>query len=181
VRADRLHRPRRGCQSCFREQGTGLLRALRSRAGPLLVVCYWGEMDEFRLECTSLSAFSSLYFHSLILPSALIIFLTFLHLRYYYFCLRHLSSLPARDYLRSVFSNRSASGLKTYIQLSFTFSKTLDICTIDDINDAIYFGEVVLPQSSRLLMTAQIICSELDVPDGQIFRCFVRVEYWGRG
>lgn len=63
------------------------------------------------------------------------------------------------------------------IQLGLALQQSLPVLRIDQEHDAGDFGEVVLPQPTRLLMAAEIEGGEFDVADGEFFRGGVK----GRG
>jgi hypothetical protein len=57
------------------------------------------------------------------------------------------------------------------VELGLGLGEALVVLGVDQEDDAVDLGEVVLPQAARLLVTAQVEGREADVADGELLGC----------
>lgn len=63
---------------------------------------------------------------------------------------------------------------KTYVQLRLCFREASMVCRVDQKDNTVYFGKVITPQSTSLLVTTQIVRSEFDIADGEFLSSLER-------
>lgn len=60
------------------------------------------------------------------------------------------------------------------VELGFRFAEALGVFGVDQEDDAADFGEIILPQTARLLVTAQVECGKAAATDGELFGGWVK-------
>ena len=63
---------------------------------------------------------------------------------------------------------------KQSVELCTCFGKSLVVLRVNEEYDAVHLGEVVLPKSTCLLVSTEIVCGELDLANGELFRGWVQ-------
>ena len=64
------------------------------------------------------------------------------------------------------------------VELGARLGESLVVLRVDEEDDAVHLGEVVLPQTTCLLVSAEIVRGELDLADREFFRGCVRYSGW---